>query len=229
MQKERKRVKLNKSLSYKGQQIEYCLTLKDQKFIRLKLEDTSINVSAPFHAYDWEIEQLIYKNIQKIQKIIDYREKNQFFLISENGFVKMNDQKYAARFLEKIDRKEKLDFKLYETKEETVKRMYKKLSINYFFYFESVINKYKQIMNLDFKNLSVKVMKGKWGVCFPEKSKIVLNTRLIHFPTVALEYVVIHELSHLVHKNHSKDFWRHVERYMPNYKKVSEILKVNVL
>ncbi|AUM62421.1 SprT family zinc-dependent metalloprotease [Spiroplasma monobiae] len=228
-EKTKKETKIKKSLSFKGQKINYFLTLRDQKYIRLKLEDTNIYVSAPFKVYDWEIEQLIYKNIQKIQKIIDYKEKNQFFSIEKEGFIKIDDEKIPAKFLEELDNKEKMSFKIYETQEETIKRMYKKLSILFFDYFESTVDRLKEIMELDFKNLSVKVMKGKWGVCYPEKSKIVLNTRLIHFPKIALEYVVIHELSHLVHKNHSKDFWRHVERYMPNYKNISEILKVNVL
>ncbi len=220
---------MKKTLSYKGQKIDYFLTLRDQKFIRLKLDDTNIYVSAPYQVYNWEVEQLIYRNIQKIQKIIDYREKNQFYLIADEGFIKIDNKKIVAKFLEKIDNKDKMSFKIYDNKEETVKKMYKKLAISYFNYFEQTINKYKQIMNLDFKNLTIKIMKVKWGVCYPEKSKIVLNTRLVHFPKIALEYVVIHELSHLVYKNHSKDFWRHVERYMPNYKNVSEILKVNVL
>ncbi|AGR41876.1 M48 family metallopeptidase [Spiroplasma diminutum] len=229
MQSEKRKTKILKTLSYKGQKIEYFLTLRDQKYIRLKLEDTNIFVSAPLTAYDWEIERLIYANIQKIQKIIDYKQKNQMFLISSKGFVKIEDQKIPAFFSEEIDKTNKMSFKIYETNEETIKRMYKKIALNYFGYFEKIIDKYKEIMDLDFKNLSIRTMKGKWGVCFPEKSKIVLNTRLIHYPKIALEYVVVHELSHLVHKNHSKDFWRHVEKYMPNYKNISEILKVNVL
>ncbi|QHX36420.1 M48 family metallopeptidase [Spiroplasma sp. BIUS-1] len=222
-------MKQKKTLSYKGQKIEYFLTLRDQKFIRLKLEDTNIYVSAPFQVFDFEIEQLIYKNIHKIQKIIDYREKHKFFSIEKDGFIKINNEKIPAKFEKEIDIKNKTSFKLYESEEDTVKAMYKKLAIIYKDYFQESVDRNKQIMDLDFKNLTIKSMKGKWGVCYPEKSKIVLNTRLLHFPKEALDYVVIHELSHLVHKNHSKDFWRHVEKYMPNYKNISEILKVNVL
>ncbi|WP_338985364.1 M48 family metallopeptidase [Spiroplasma endosymbiont of Diplazon laetatorius] len=227
-QKVKKEVKINKTLSYKGQKIDYFLTLRDQKYIRLKLEETEIYVSAPYQVYDWEIEQLIYKNMNKIQRIIEYKEKNKVYSIEE-GFIKINNEKIKVNFKEEIDLKDKLSFKKYEEDQETVQKMYKKIALNYSEYFTEVIEKYKKIMELDFKNLTIRVMKGKWGVCYPEKSKIVLNTRLIHFPKQALEYVVVHELSHLIHKNHSKDFWRHVERYMPNYKNISEILKVNVL
>ncbi|AGR40882.1 M48 family metallopeptidase [Spiroplasma taiwanense] len=224
-----KNLKIKKKLSYKGKEIEYFLVLKNQKYIRLKIIDESIIVSAPTIANDWEIEQLIYKNISKIIKIIEYREKNRFFQISENGFIKINNQEFFASFKKEPNLNNKMEFKLYDSTEETLKKMYKKLSIIFLNYFQELVSFWKQKMDLDFKNLSVKEIKGKWGVCFPEKSKIILNIKLIHFQKDALEYVIIHELSHLIHKNHSKDFWKHVEKYLPNYKKVSDLLKVNAI
>jgi len=46
-------------------------------------------------------------------------------------------------------------------------------------------------------------------------------------PSFVLEYIVIHELCHLIYMNHSKDFWKEVERFMPNYELSEEWLKLN--
>ncbi|AKU80193.1 zinc metalloprotease [Spiroplasma turonicum] len=219
-----KNLSIIKKLSYKGQEIQYYLTFKTQKYIRLKVIDKKIIISAPIQAQDWEIEGLIYKNISKIIKIIS--SQGSLFHISENGFVKIFGKEQHAYFLPTptVDYPQ-YTFRVYETEQETIKKMYKKLAIIHQNDFIKVVNRWKEIMNLDFKNLTIKEIKNKWGVCYPDKSKIILNIRLIHYPIQALEYVVVHELSHLVHKNHSKSFWNHVRNYLPNYKNISEILK----
>ncbi|QBQ07409.1 zinc metalloprotease [Spiroplasma gladiatoris] len=219
-------LKIKKSLSYKSQIIEYDLTLRDQKYIRLKVVDNNLSVSAPLNIEDWEIENFIYKNIAKILKIIEFKEKNKKIKIANPGFIKIFDQKKEAFFRVEPNEKQSNTYKLYDNVELTLKHLYKKLSIEYYDIFENKVNLWKDKMQLDFKNLTVKEMKGKWGVCYPEKSKIVLNIRLIHYPVEALEYVIVHELTHLVHKNHSKNFWYHVQKYLPNYKEHSNLLKV---
>ncbi|AKX34527.1 zinc metalloprotease [Spiroplasma litorale] len=224
-----KNLSIVKKLSYKGEEIEYHLSFKSQKYIRLKVVDKKIIITAPIQAEDWEIERLIYKNINKITKLISVQAA--MFKINEGqGFVKIFGEDKIAYFTKNptIDQPGYV-FKIYETEQETIKKMYKKLSIIHHNNFLKVINNWKAYMNLDFKNLSVKEIKGKWGVCYPDKSKIVLNIRLIHYPIQALEYVVVHELAHLVHKNHSKSFWNYVGSILPNYKNISEILKVGAI
>ncbi|HRM35744.1 MAG TPA: M48 family metallopeptidase [Aliarcobacter cryaerophilus] len=48
---------------------------------------------------------------------------------------------------------------------------------------------------------------------------------LMKFPLYIMEYIVIHELAHIKHKNHSKKFWELVEKYSPNYKEIEKIFK----
>ncbi|AHI52564.1 YgjP-like metallopeptidase domain-containing protein [Spiroplasma culicicola] len=221
-------LKIKKTLSHKGNKIEYSVTYREQKYIRLKIIDQDIQVSSPLQAQDWEIEQLIYRNISKINKIIEFREKTKKVIIANPGSIKIFDIKNEAYFSDPIKEDFKLAFKTYENDDLTVKHMYKKLSNLYFSEFEKVIHKWLNIMQLELKNLSVKEMKGKWGVCYPEKSKVVLNIKLLHYPKEALEYVTVHELSHLVHKNHSRDFWYHVEKFLPKYKEYSGLLKLSI-
>jgi len=66
------------------------------------------------------------------------------------------------------------------------------------------------------RQLRIKTQKTRWGSCGP-KNDINLNWLLMLAPPVILEYVVVHELCHIKHKNHSEDFWRLVAEHMPNY------------
>ena len=79
--------------------------------------------------------------------------------------------------------------------------------------------------NIPYPSLRLRKMKTRWGVCNTKDLVITLNTELYKYPPICLEYVVIHELSHLIEPNHSKNFWQIVEEYMPNYKKVKVLLK----
>lgn len=56
----------------------------------------------------------------------------------------------------------------------------------------------------------------RWGSC--GKRGIMINRKLVHAPAEVTEYVLVHELVHLVHGNHSSDFWNRVERHMGNVK-----------
>ncbi|QEH61516.1 zinc metalloprotease [Spiroplasma chinense] len=222
-------LKIRKKISYKSKPIEYDLILREeQRYIRLKIVEDNIVVSAPTQAQDWEIEQLIYKNINKIIKVIEFREKYKKVEIGNPGFIKIFDEKQEVFFKQEIDKNNKFEYKIYENDLETIKHMYKKIAIVYEKEFVKRVNFWKEKMDLDFKNLTIKEMKGKWGICYPKKSRIVLNTRLIHYPENAMNYVIVHELSHLVHENHSKDFWYHVQKYLPEYKSFGDLLKLSI-
>jgi predicted metal-dependent hydrolase len=64
----------------------------------------------------------------------------------------------------------------------------------------------------------------RWGSCAPDGS-IRLNWRLVHFPVKIVDYVIAHELAHLVHLNHSPRFWAKVEALMPDYREARRMLR----
>lgn len=66
--------------------------------------------------------------------------------------------------------------------------------------------------------LKYRKMKSTWGVCRPTINTITFNRRLVHQPLDFVEYVVVHELCHLLVANHSRDFWRLVVTLMPDYR-----------
>ncbi|MDR0560893.1 MAG: M48 family metallopeptidase [Prevotellaceae bacterium] len=61
--------------------------------------------------------------------------------------------------------------------------------------------------NLQFKNLTIKNTRSFWGKCCGDNS-IVLSLHLMHLPDHLIDYVIIHELCHTIHKNHQKEFWK---------------------
>ena len=88
------------------------------------------------------------------------------------------------------------------------------------------VNVYKQRVGVTPSRIQIKDYRARWGSCKPDGS-IQLNWRLIHAPMHIMDYVVVHELCHLLEMNHSKHFWSEVERVEPQYKMKRQWLKDN--
>jgi predicted metal-dependent hydrolase len=86
------------------------------------------------------------------------------------------------------------------------------------------IRKYK--LDVDINRISIRDQRTCWGSA-SSLNNINFNWKLAMAPIEVLEYVVIHELSHLKHMNHSKTFWKLVEKYSPNYKQHKKWLRQN--
>ncbi len=81
-----------------------------------------------------------------------------------------------------------------------------------------IVEQYSTTMQLYPTNITYRKTKSRWGSC-SAKNSISLNTRLMMLPSEILEYIIIHELAHIKHKNHSHNFWDLVAQYDPDYKK----------
>lgn len=77
-----------------------------------------------------------------------------------------------------------------------------------------------------FKKIFIRDTKTKWGSC-SSLHNIGLNYRLIKAPVFIIDYVILHELCHTVHFNHSPDFWALVEKHFPDYKAAKIWLKTH--
>ncbi len=86
--------------------------------------------------------------------------------------------------------------------------------------------KYAKIMKVSYKNITVKEQKTRWGSC-SSLGNLNFNWKLIMMPEAVVDYVVVHELCHLKFMNHSKEFWREVEKVLPDYKKLKDWLTKN--
>ncbi len=72
--------------------------------------------------------------------------------------------------------------------------------------------------------ISIKRQKTRWGSC-SARGNLSFNYKLISYKKDIIDYVIIHELCHLLEMNHSQKFWKHVERLCPNYKNLKSDLK----
>lgn len=85
-----------------------------------------------------------------------------------------------------------------------------------------------RIVGVKPNSVAVKEYKARWGSC-SVKGDIKYNWRLILAPHRVVDYVVIHELCHMLEHNHSPQYWRHVERYVPDWKECRDWLKNNLV
>lgn len=83
---------------------------------------------------------------------------------------------------------------------------------------------YQEQLRVKPKSIEVDESKGKWGACTSDK-KITFNYRLAMAPVESIDYVVVHELCHLLHMNHERSFWRKIGSILPDYKKREEYLE----
>ncbi len=74
------------------------------------------------------------------------------------------------------------------------------------------------IMDLHPTHVGFRRARTRWGSC-SSHNRLSLNTYLMMLPDDLIDYVIVHELAHIRHKNHGKDFWSLVETYLPDWKK----------
>ena len=86
--------------------------------------------------------------------------------------------------------------------------------------------KYLKKMNLEISEFRIKNMKTRWGTCNIKDRRIWLSLALAKKPPICLEYVIVHELSHLFEKGHNKRFYTILDSYFPSRKEAESLLKI---
>jgi len=210
---------------------------KDVKNIILKVKPTcEVILTAPLLTTDEHIEYILKKRENWIsKKIAFYQEydkpQKKEYVSGEN--VKYLGKNYRLKIIQSEDESIKLqrgyiqifikDTDNFEKKKKLLNEWYLLKSQNYF---KKIIAKYSKLLNVEVKNIRIRQMKTRWGSCNSHKSYINLNIELIKKPSYAIEYVIFHELTHLIYPNHSKEFYNYLTTYMPDWKKRKERLEL---
>ena len=90
--------------------------------------------------------------------------------------------------------------------------------------FEKRVQFYCDIMNVSVGRITIRNQKTRWGSC-SSKGNVNFNYQLYYMPQELMDYVIVHELSHRRHMNHSAEFWEEVEKYCPEYRIYRKQLK----
>ncbi len=132
--------------------------------------------------------------------------------------VQLNTEAKTITIFSKYDTEYAIEQLLYQFyKFESIKLLHQRVELWFPKFVQFKVKKPKQI--------KARRMKTMWGNCRPQTGILTFNSELIRADIDTIDYVVVHELCHLVHPNHSKDFYALQASFIPNWKDYKELLK----
>lgn len=210
-------------MKYEINGIEYNVVIEKKKnkntYIRVK-EDMSIFITTNYLTTKKYIKKLLDENKDAVIKMlnrqakVNEKAKSFFYLGRSYDIIEVSTMKDIE-----IDSKY-----IYMPNQKKFEKWYKRQLQDVFverlkYNFE----KFDEVTTCPV--LKIRTMKTRWGVYNRVKHSITLNSKLLEYGYEEIDYVIIHELSHVIHFNHSAYFWKLVEKYCPRYKEIRKRLK----
>lgn len=188
-------------------------------YIRVK-DDGNIYVTCNFFTTKSLIKKVLNGNVDSLRKML-FKVNNK--KLKEDIFLYLGKE-YKVIFDEKLNSTYIKDDKIFSKNTLSLNKWYKEEIIRIFDErFVYVFNHFKE--NIKSPILKIRNMKTRWGVYNRRNHTITLNSKLIEFDVSKIDYVIIHELSHIIYFNHSKDFWNLVEKYCKDYKLIRKEMR----
>lgn len=207
---------MNNKIIIDNEEFEIIVNRKRIKNLYLRVkEENKIEVSANF-----------YTTNKEILKIIN---DNKAFIIKANNKLKANKLKpnkimYLGDELSLIESDKTFIDNNYiyaKSEEDAINYIYSLCYDVFKVRLERITNMFD---NLPKFTLKVRKMKTRWGVCNKSSMTVTLNTELITKDVNLIDYVIVHELCHFKHMDHSPAFWNEVAKYYPYYKQARKEL-----
>ena len=191
---------------------------KNNKNTYLRVKDSKIIVTTNYLTSLTTINKLIKNNTTFINKQLTKEDlkKEEIFKLFGNSYDIIYGFKDTEIENNKIYTKDLKTLNKYLSK--YITNIYNERLDYYYHLFEE---------NIPIPNLKIRKMTSRWGVCNIKNHNVTLNLELSKYNIECLNYVIVHELSHFIHPNHSKDFWFLVSKYYPNYKEIRKYLRTN--
>ena len=198
------------------------VTYSRRKTLSMKFDKTgTLIVNAPSHVTEGEVRNFLQEHTRWIRlnyvKALDMAENLKEHEFRDGGKVLYLGEEHVIRFSGRGRVVKTADEIIFPegSDENTFERWIKARAKEYL----PVRLRYRAYeMGIGYRDMRISGAKSKWGSC-SETGMITLSWRLMMCPPESIEYVLIHELCHRLHMDHSKDFWAEVERFMPDYKK----------
>lgn len=222
-------------LDVNDRKIEYEITRKKVKNINMRISaDSVVKVSASNRVTVAEIEKALLKNAEFIFKAQDkyrkakenmpsplrYDEGEAIYVFGKSYSIKLSEGANKALIKDDtffISARDCGDFSL---KEKIVQSFLRELAAqNITKWLNEIFPRFNQF-DIPYPEISFRKMKSRWGSCHIQKKKIVFSTALVHKSEDFCRYVIIHELTHFIHPNHSKAFYDTITLFMSNYKEI---------
>jgi len=213
--------------------IEYKLIRSRRRTLALEIaRDAALVIRAPHHfdlptihriieeKKEWILKkQRFYLEKQRSLPIKKYKEGETFLYLGQEYPLKIADQAEALRY----DGAFYLSQNYHQKAKQLLIQWYKDQAYQLF---ASRAGYYSYYIGVKFGKLKLSNAKSRWGAC-TRSGNIRLSWRLIMAPLWVIDYVIIHELTHILEHNHSKRFWSKIEALYPEYKKCKRWLKEN--
>ena len=197
--------------------MEYVLHRKSNcKKIKIRVVEGVVCVSAPFTVSKKIIDDFVQEQEAWIKNQLDKNTQSK-----ENDLICLLGNEYRLHYINQRRCYVK-DYDVYMYSDKVL--IQKFLKQNAKKYIDLRFEFFCEQLHIHDISLQYGFYKSKWGSCTPSKHKICFNVNLIFMPLEFIDAIILHELAHLYHLNHSKDFYDLLCTWMPNYK---EIMKEN--
>lgn len=188
-------------------------------YIRVK-DDLTILVTTHRLTSQNQIIDLLKRNEDYLRKMLTKKTQQQ----QKSGAFYYLGKEYDIIIVPTMNKIDVEETKIFVSSFDYLNKWYRKQMIQLFN--ERLETKYHMFdEQIPYPILKIRKMKTRWGVCNRKNISITLNAELIKLDITKMDYVIIHELSHLVHFNHSADFWKLVSKYCPGYKEIRKSMK----
>ena len=178
-------------------------------------ENNNIIVTTNYFITNNKIKKILDDNVKFLNKALNKEKKEGFYLMGKKYDIIIDENIKNIEINNNIIKVKSLKYLNNWYKKEIFKIFNDRLDFYY--------NKFDE--NIPYPILKIRTMKTRWGVCNRKVKSVTLNFNLVKYDYDCLDYVIVHELSHFVHFDHSKEFWNTVSKYYPNYKIVQKKLK----
>jgi predicted metal-dependent hydrolase len=214
--------------------IEYQIKYSNRKTLNISVErDRSIVVRAPHYLTADKIDKIVQSKRQWIKEKLNHAQK--YPLVSESKeFVSGETLMYLGKNYQLLVVDEEIEgiefdqrFKISKANQPKANELFKKWYLKQaLIKIEPLATKYAKSLGVKYNQFKTSEMKYRWGSCTPANN-IIFNWRIIKAPMYVLEYLVAHELVHLIENNHTPRFWNILSIQVPNYEKAKNWLKKN--